>query len=122
MTCQTPIWSSWTGGRWRRLPAFHAPYPPACLPTLLPKELRSEAAAAGNAAAAVRPLLSAASLERALTARLSVPPGGHPQWPVHYLLGVYARASGVFVCLRVCLCLFERERVTQKWVLDCWCA
>jgi hypothetical protein len=34
------------------------------------------------------------NVERALMARLSTPPTSYPQWPVQYLLGCYARASG----------------------------
>ncbi|GAB4813256.1 hypothetical protein N2152v2_000302, partial [Parachlorella kessleri] len=39
------------------------------------------------------PLLSGNNLERVLMARLSDPPSAYPQWPVHYLIGCYARAA-----------------------------
>ncbi len=41
------------------------------------------------------PELNDLTLERALMARLAAPPPTYPQWPVHYLVGCYVRASGV---------------------------
>jgi len=38
-------------------------------------------------------LLGKDTTERALMARLSDPPASYPLWPVHYLLGCYARAT-----------------------------
>ncbi|PSC67765.1 putative ubiquitin conjugation factor E4 [Micractinium conductrix] len=55
----------------------------------LVEELRAEGGGAGGGPL----LLSKDNVERALMARLSEPPPAYPQWPVHYLIGVYARAS-----------------------------
>lgn len=41
------------------------------------------------------------TVERALMERLSNPPTETQQWPVHYLLGCYARASGTLLPLAV---------------------
>ena len=53
--------------------------------------------------------LTAATVERALMDRLSNPPPGAAQWPVHYLLGCYARATGG----RHCKCIWCTCRVKE---------
>eukprot|EP00887_Chlorella_sp_A99_P007091 scaffold2.g7091.t1 len=63
--------------------------PPVVVLTELAEELRAEVGADGGPL-----LLSSDTVERVLMARLSSPPAAYPQWPVHYLLGCYARASG----------------------------
>ena len=39
------------------------------------------------------PLLNKEILDRVVMSRLLEPPANYPQWPVHYLLGCYDRAS-----------------------------
>lgn len=38
-------------------------------------------------------LLDRNNVERAIMSRLNSPPASYPQWPVHYLMGCYARAT-----------------------------
>lgn len=60
---------------------------PALHLAALAEELKAEAV--GNNAALQ---LNSDNVERALMARLSQPPAGVTQWPVHYLISVYCRA------------------------------
>ena len=46
-------------------------------------------------------LLSRDEIDRVLMARLLDPPADYPQWPLHYLLGCYARCAGL-LCSASC--------------------
>ncbi|PRW05883.1 putative ubiquitin conjugation factor E4 [Chlorella sorokiniana] len=67
-----------------------AAQPPVVHLAGLAQELQAEA---GGAGCESPPLLNKETAERALMARLSEPPASYPQWPVHYLIGVYGRAA-----------------------------
>ncbi|GAB4822698.1 hypothetical protein N2152v2_009744 [Parachlorella kessleri] len=77
-----------TGER-RFLPCTHNPQQAQQHPqqAQLAQELQDESGTSDT------PLLSGNNLERVLMARLSDPPSAYPQWPVHYLIGCYARAA-----------------------------
>uniref|UniRef100_A0A1D2ADH7 RING-type E3 ubiquitin transferase n=2 Tax=Auxenochlorella protothecoides TaxID=3075 RepID=A0A1D2ADH7_AUXPR len=57
-------------------------------PVVYLSDLAQELVTEGSA-----PELNDLTLERALMARLAAPPPTYPQWPVHYLVGCYVRAS-----------------------------
>ena len=61
-------------------------------------------------------LLSRDEIDRVLMARLLDPPAGYPQWPLHYLLGSYARCEGGLLFSQLLSCAPKRPlRCLHPW-------
>lgn len=60
-------------------------------------------------------LLSRDEIDRVLMARLLDPPADYPQWPLHYLLGCYARYAGLMFPASCSFVLLSARRWFPRW-------